>query len=245
MISTSEKIKFVILRTVGNFLVLFAIFGMAATFGPVILEEAKYRYNQFNNIYYVVSDIPTTKVEEPPVSMIPGESRPTPFPQTNFGKLPPGAKVEVLHPADPNFSVVIPKIGANSKVIPNVDAGNYDVYLNALSKGGAHADGTGFPGGRTNIYLFAHSTDSFWNVGRYNAVFYLLKELEPGDEIDVFYARVRYKYKVTEKKIVSPTEVNYLTDQTPYEQLILQTCWPPGTTGDRLLVIARPEGDGG
>jgi hypothetical protein len=40
--------------------------------------------------------------------------------------------------------------------------------------GVAHAKGTVFPH-KGNIYLFAHSTDNWWNVGRYNAVFYLLK----------------------------------------------------------------------
>ncbi len=233
MISTREKIKFVVLRTIGNFLVLFSIFGMAMTFGPALYEEVKYRYGQWQGVRYVVA-------EGEQVSN--GEIVPTPVAQGFFGQIP-GSKVQVLRPADPNFSVVIPKIGANSRVIANVDAGNYDSYIQALQQGVAHADGTGFPGGGTKIYLFAHSTDSFWNVGRYNAVFYLLKELEPGDEVDMFYGRVRYKYRVMEKKIVSPSEVSYLTDRKPIEELILQTCWPPGTTLDRLLVIARPESD--
>lgn len=240
MISTGEKVKFVILRTVGNFLVLFSIFGMAATFGPVLMEEGKYRYVQWKGVRYVVADVEEVSREEKVPKVSNGEITPSLVQQEFFGQIP-GANIQVLRPVDPNFSVVIPKIGANSRVIPNVDAGNYDAYINALTAGVAHADGTGFPGGGTNIYLFAHSTDSFWNVGRYNAVFYLLKELERGDEVDVFYGRVRYTYKVVEKKVVPPSDVQYLIDRTPYEQLILQTCWPPGTTLERLLVIARPE----
>lgn len=213
------------------------------TFGPVIVEEAKYRYTQSQNVHYVVADDVSISTTPSPGPIAVGPS-PTPLlPEESFGEIPKDANVQVLRPVDPNFSIVIPKIGANAKVIPNVDASNYDSYIDALTKGVAHADGTGFPGGRSNIYLFAHSTDSFWNVGRYNAVFYLLKELEPGDEIDVFYGRVRHKYKVVEKKIVSPSDVHYLTDKTLYEQLILQTCWPPGTTLDRMLVIARPESE--
>ena len=103
--------------------------------------------------------------------------------------------------------------------------------------------GTVFPGVGGNIYLFAHSTDAFWNVGRYNAVFYLLKELSNGDEIDVFYNGVRHKYIVYNKSIADPSEVRYLTEVVPYEKLTLQTCWPPGTTLKRLLVFARPEND--
>ncbi|OGG14123.1 hypothetical protein A2773_05220 [Candidatus Gottesmanbacteria bacterium RIFCSPHIGHO2_01_FULL_39_10] len=239
MISRSEKIKFVILRTFGNFLILFALFGMGMTFGPAGWEEAQYRYRQFRNVHYVVAE--EKKVEE--VEKVEPTSIPTQVPPTFFGQLTGGNKVEELRPVDPYFSVVIPKIGANAKVIPNVNAADSDEYLSALEKGVAHASGTDFPGGRSTVYLFAHSTDSFWNVGRYNAVFYLLKELNPGDEINVFFARVRHKYKVVERRIVSPNEVNYLTDKSPYEQLILQTCWPPGTTLERLLVIARPESE--
>jgi sortase A len=98
-----------------------------------------------------------------------------------------------------------------------------------------------FPGVNGNIFLFAHSTDSFWNVGRYNAVFYLLKDLENGDEINVYYLGVRHIYHVVNKLIINPTDVHYMTDTLPYEQLSLQTCWPPGTTLKRMLVIARPE----
>ena len=107
----------------------------------------------------------------------------------------------------------------------------------------AHAAGTVFPGVAGNIYLFAHSTDAFWNVGRYNAIFYLLKNLEKGDEIDIFFMGVRHIYKVTEKLTVNPGEIRYLTATLPYEQLTLQTCWPPGTTLKRLIILARPEKD--
>ncbi|MFQ5452177.1 MAG: sortase, partial [Candidatus Paceibacterota bacterium] len=90
------------------------------------------------------------------------------------------------------------------------------------------------------IYLFSHSTDYFYNVTRYNAIFYLLYKLEPGDEINLFYKGARYKYLVDELKIVNPSEVGYLTEKSGREELVLQTCWPLGTTFQRLLVFARP-----
>src|SRR5258708_24771562 len=94
-----------------------------------------------------------------------------------------------------------------------------------------------------NIYLFAHSTDNFWDVGRYNAVFYLLQDLIPGDDVIVFFENVRHDYIVTGSKIVDPTEVSYLSNsqQSNQENLIMQTCWPPGTTWKRLLVFAKPK----
>lgn len=148
--------------------------------------------------------------------------------------------IQVLVPSDPNFSIVIPKIGANAKVISNVNPANEKEYLAALKNGVAHSLGTKFPGEGGHIFLFAHSTDYFWNVSTYNAVFYLLYKLEVGDEVNIFYDGRRYVYKVEGRKIVNPSEVDYLTRQTDNELLTLQTCWPPGTTLQRLLVFARP-----
>ena len=68
------------------------------------------------------------------------------------------------------------------------------------------------------------------------------KEKEFAKEGDtVIYKGKRYIYRVTNKLIVDPNEVKYLTKRLNYEQLTLQTCWPPGTTLKRLLVIAKPE----
>ncbi len=241
---TREKIKFIILRTFGNFLVLFALYGVVMTFGPAIYIEILYRFNHLRNVTYVVSApsgkiTDTTQVRRP--ADIPIQTGT--IQSTFFGNLTGGNKVEILSPVSAQFGLIIPKIGANVAIFPNVDAGNPEKYLPILQKGVAHAAGTVFPGVGGNIYLFAHSTDAFWNVGRYNAVFYLLKELTNGDEIDVFYNGVRHKYIVYNKSIADPSEVKYLTDVIPYERLTLQTCWPPGTTLKRLLVFARPERD--
>lgn len=153
----------------------------------------------------------------------------------------PQTKYADLQPKDVQFGIVIPKIKANAKVIVNVDPGNRTEYLAALKKGVAHARGTDFPGGKDNIYLFAHSTDFDFNVFSFNAVFYLLHNLEKGDEISVYYLGRRYNYYVFAKKIVEGNEVEYLTKKYGETILTLQTCWPPGTTLQRLLVFAKPK----
>jgi sortase A len=147
---------------------------------------------------------------------------------------------EFLIPTDTNFSVVVPKIGANSNVIGNVSTVEKDEYLQALKTGVAHASGTAFPGEGGHIFLFAHSTDNIFNVESYNAVFYLLYKLEVGDEVNLFYKGKRFVYRVTGKEIVDPDKVEYLTKKTDKEFLTLQTCWPPGTTFKRQLVFAEP-----
>lgn len=243
MVKRREKVKFILLRTLGNFFILFSIYGMVATFGPVLYMEVLFRWNHVRNVRYV-ADARIPAITQAPFQPVIPTSTPIPSgKQTLFGQLTGGDKVEVLSPLSAQFGIVIPKIGANAPIFPNVDAGDPDAYLPVLLKGVAHAGGTVFPGVNGNIFLFAHSTDNFWNVGRYNAVFYLLKELENGDEIDIYYLGVRHVYRVVNELIVNPTDIHYLTDPLPYEQLTLQTCWPPGTTLKRMLVIARPEKD--
>ncbi len=139
---------------------------------------------------------------------------------------------------DSFFSVVVPRVGASANVIMNVDPANKRVYQEALKKGVAHAQGTSFPGRGRVIYLFAHSTDSLANVLRFNAVFYRLNELETGDEIIVFYGDHKYTYQVFEKHIAEPMDTDWLSRTD--DILILQTCWPPGTSSKRLIVVAKP-----
>lgn len=227
-----EYIGVLLLRTFGNFLIFGSLFVIAKTFYQPVAEEVKYFVHQQTNKEYVVAaPQEATTVEKKYDSIAPK------------GALAQALKVkpvEVLVPKDPEFSIVIPKIGANSNVIANVDPGNDTEYLDALKHGVAHAEGTAFPGEGGHIFMFAHSTDYIWNVGTYNAVFYLLYKLETGDEVDIFYKGVRHVYKVTGKEVVDPTQVEYLTKKTNEEFLTLQTCWPPGTTLKRMLVFAEP-----
>lgn len=248
----SEVIRFIILRTVGNFLVFFAIFGILATFGPALYYEASLRIAHVRGVRYVIAateSIPTPTTSPTPMpGQIKPVASPTPAAQApigvdNFAQVLTGPKEQILTPVDTAFSLVIPAIGASAKIYPNVDASNPDIFLPILQKGVAHAKGTVFPGMKGNIYLFAHSTDNFWDVGRYNAVFYLLKDLNKGDEIAIFFQGKRHNYVVTDSKIVDPSNISYIVNarNQSKEQLVLQTCWPPGTTFQRLLVFASPK----
>ena len=227
--SKSEIVRFLILRSIGNFLVLFAIFGVVATFGPVLYYEALFRTSQLRGVHYKVFG---------------GILNPSQKAKTtvSFADILAGPKEQILLPKDTEFDILIPKLGVNEKIFPNTDPVDKNIFLPILRKGVAHAKGTFFPGHSGNIYIFAHSTDNFWDVGRYNAVFYLLKDLSPGDDIVIFFQNIRHNYIVEKSKIVESSDVSYITKaRGEREQLILQTCWPPGTTWNRLLVLARPK----
>lgn len=137
-----------------------------------------------------------------------------------------------------NFSIVIPKIDAKSQILANVDTSSEQEYFDALKKGVAHARGTYFPGQGKTIYLFAHSTDYVFNVSTYNAIFYLLRKLEIGDDVMIYFSDRKYIYRVSETIVTEPTDVTWLTKDFGKEKLILQTCYPPGTRLKRLLVLA-------
>lgn len=207
------------------------------TFYQPIREEVRYFINERAKKEYIVA-----LSQEEGKLLIERDFSPS-VQGGSLKKLKDEQSVEVMVPVDPEYSLVIPKIGANAPVIPNVNAADREEYLEALKSGVAHAQGTAFPGEGGHMFLFAHSTDSLWNVGTYNAVFYLLYKLEEGDEINLFYEGQRYIYRVTGKQIIDPSEVEYLTRKTDKEFLTLQTCWPPGTTLKRQLVFAERVSD--
>ena len=181
-------------------------------FGPVLKEEISYQSNQMSGVKYSIDAIEAWSFQRP------------------------------INVPDLNFAIIIPKLNTASPIVADVDATNQDEYLKALKSGVAHARGTAYPGGVGNVYLFAHSTDTIFNIGRYNAVFFLIGHLQEGDEIDTYYRGRLYRYKVFDKKVVEPTDTQYLGTLPEGEKtLTLQTCYPPGTTIKRLVVLAKLE----
>lgn len=148
-------------------------------------------------------------------------------------------KNKEIIPLDKEFGLVIPKINVNVKVFANVNANNPKEYLPLLAQGVAHAKGSLLPGQEGNVFIFAHSTNTPLNASRYNAVFYLLNKMEKDEEILIYYQQQKYVYKVMEKKIISPEKMNDYLKTLKGKTLTLQTCYPPGTTLKRLLVVAQ------
>src|SRR3990172_5416290 len=188
--SRREFIRYLIFRTVGNFLVLFTIFGFVATFGPALYYEASWRIANIRGITYKLApDVAASNETElgKLVKKYRQEGQTQPQTPSLFREVLTNAKEQILIPPDTEFSIVIPRIGVSQRIQANVDSTNKNEYLEVLKSAIAHAKGTAYPGVNGTTFLFAHSADNFWNIGRYNAVFYLLKELKPGDEIILFF----------------------------------------------------------
>lgn len=146
---------------------------------------------------------------------------------------------EEIKPVNSDFSIVIPKIRVNANVVKNVDPFDSRIYQKALTQGVAHAKGSGLPGFPGNVFIFAHSAINWYQASQYNSIFYLTNKLEPGDEIFIYYKGSKYRYSVTEKKIVAASEINYLTNNLNTTSLTLMTCWPPGSNLNRLIILAN------
>lgn len=201
--------------------------------GPLVSAEVKYRTDRLLGIRRTVPNIITSGLDS----------------QTSDGENPPevsfadvGVSENSIIPVSTEYGIVIEKINANAKIVEGINPGNEREYVQALTKGVAEALGSTKPGETGNLYLFSHSTDAPWNIVRFNAVFYLLRELEKGDKVIIFYKNRRYDYIVFDKVIASPSDVSYLTNRYDDPILTLQTCDPPGTLLNRLIVRAKLAG---
>ena len=141
---------------------------------------------------------------------------------------------------DTSFSLLIPKINLNAKVIPNISLASEEKIREELKDGIGHAQGSSLPGEPGTIYLFGHSSAYPWENVNQNYLLFKLNNLEKDDKILIIYQGAVYRYLVTDKNIASAKDTNYLNHVESKEALILQTCWPPETNWKRLLVFAQP-----
>lgn len=213
------------MKNIGLGLLAFALGGIIGPLTPTVRLETNYWSQQI-----------TAMLPNRHSNIIPKTSLPPAIPVV-FNPLvtPDGASID---PINRDFSLIVPKVGINAAVIPAVNPTSPAEYGEALKKGVAHAATSYFPDENGTVYLFSHSTSYDWFVKDLNAVFYLLKNLNEGDLMVIFYKNKQYTYRLREKRVVSPSEISYLTGQPGKKSLILQTCWPPGTTTERLLLFA-------
>lgn len=142
--------------------------------------------------------------------------------------------------------IVIPKIWKNIPLVDvTIDHGAsfetmHEVFMEELRKWVVRYPGTAEPGKSGNVFIFGHSSNFPWVKSEYNEVFALLDKLEKGDEIIIYYYQKKFVYTVTEHREVKPGDVKTLESRDKSKkELSLMTCWPVGTTLDRLIVFAE------
>jgi LPXTG-site transpeptidase (sortase) family protein len=195
-------------------LILFSLIWMFLTVIPVLVVEAKYQSRQLLSEVFNVSSVRELLIPNFDFFDVRGQSQYT------------------------DYGITIPAIYLDEKVIFNVDPNDKVAYTQALTQGIAHASSTAFPDSPGLGYYFAHSTSAEF-INQFKAVFYLLGKLKSGDEVFIWHEGKSYEYVVSRTQITQPSDISFLDQGYPTETIVLQTCWPPGTTRERLLVFAE------
>ena len=122
----------------------------------------------------------------------------------------------------------IPRLGIDLRI---VEGDGKDAPMNKA----AHYPGTGWPGGATNIYIYAHAQ---------TGMFLSLWKAKVGDEVflDLVDGTTR-RYVVSEVLPKVPYNALQYVGPTPTEQLTLQTSTSYTATAPRFIVIALPAPD--
>jgi len=208
--------------TLPNVLIFSGIFFLLMSFGPLIFQE----------VWYFIKDM---KNQEYSLDAENGEEE-----YSVFSSLLTKNTTLKIKPVNEDFSIIIEKIGVNAPIVPNVSITDEKVYKEALETGVAHAISSDYPTtAPSNVYLFAHASLNFWDLGKYATVFNLLRKLDLKDKINIFYQGDRYVYEVVNREVVKGWNTTSITRPVLQPILTLQTCDPPGTTINRFVLTAK------
>ncbi len=124
----------------------------------------------------------------------------------------------------PPTRIQIPAIDVDAQIVPG---DSWD----QLKKGVGHHIGSANPGERGNLVLSAHN-DVFGEIFRH------LDQLQPGDEIVVYSGSQRYRYTVSERRLVAPTQVDVMAS-TNEPAVTLVSCYPYLIDNQRIVVFGQ------
>lgn len=153
------------------------------------------------------------------------------FPDANSKSVP--ALSQGYTPGNIEFyNLSIPKLKIKNAV---VSVGSTD-----LGQSLVHYSGTALPGDLGNPVIFGHSVlPQFFNPKNYISIFSTIHTLEKGDLVITNFDGIEYRYAVSEKFEVKPTDLYVLNQNYSIRELSLITCSPPGTYLRRLVVKAK------
>ncbi len=122
----------------------------------------------------------------------------------------PGEPAPLAAPplGEPIGRLVIPRLALDVVALEGVDR-------DVLRRGAGHFPGTALPG-RSGNAGFAGHRDSFFRG---------LRDVRHGDEVRIEAPDARFRYRVTETRVVGPSEVEVL-DPSAGSHLTLVTCHP-------------------
>lgn len=147
--------------------------------------------------------------------------------------------VDTTGAVGPETKLIIPKLNLEAPIVLDLPDNKEETIQAGLEKGVTLYPSTGKPGELANPTIFGHSSNNLFNGGDYKFVFVRLNQLENGDTFFVNYSGKQYVYRVFDKKIVAPTQVEVLNERPKPAMITLITCDPPGTSTNRLVLHAE------
>lgn len=139
-------------------------------------------------------------------------------------------------PTDDSNKIFIPSAGIQATIAE----GNAD----QLDKGNAwhRLPDRGDPTKGGNFIVTGHSFVWSYSPGETTkkSIFYSLSDAKPGDEVLVRWDKQVYKYTVTDKKTVKPTDVA-IEGKSKDPVLTVYTCTPSGSADGRVVLVAKPK----
>ena len=211
------------LKTLSSVLITGGLFLLILSFGPLFLDEAWFYIKELKDQGYSVS----------------GEAPDDAVVDSVFARFLTTRPISI-EPVNRDFAIVIESIGVNAPILADVYVTDEKAYNEALKSGVAHASTSKYPSEKPgNIYMFAHASINFWRLGKYAKVFNLLRKLSIGDRVHIFYKGKTFVYEVMNKEVMKGWNTYAITRPVIEPILTLQTCDPPGTTINRLVVTAK------
>ena len=131
----------------------------------------------------------------------------------------------------------IPTPGPGQPTRLQIPAINVDAQIvqgdtwDQLKKGVGQHIGSANPGERGNMVLSAHN-DVFGEIFRH------LDQLKPGDEVIVYSGQQRYRYTISDSRIIAPTQVDVMA-ATNEPALTLISCYPYLVDNQRIAVFGQ------
>ena len=137
--------------------------------------------------------------------------------------------VEGILPAegDPVATIRIPAINITRTVVESIS-------LSQLKRGPGHYPETPLPGQQGNVAIAGHRTT-------YGQPFHNVDKLEVGDQIQFETSQGEFVYRVTEKFVVTPDQVEILEDFDD-NRVTLIACEPKYSAAKRLIIVGELAG---
>ncbi len=141
--------------------------------------------------------------------------------------------------SDKPNSLEIPKIGVTTAVVIG-ESTDLGVLKNDLDQGAVYYPGSPLPGEKGQIIILGHSAPPGWPKIKHDWIFSDVNNLNPGDEITLYFNNRQYTYSVVEKNIIKKgQDITLTASSLKSSVLTLVSCWPPGKDHQRIAVKAE------